>query len=126
MRDLVQQDLAAVWSEVLQRGQRLAEDLQQAALHGLQRLPLCLLPLAATIRLLGQRLGCPLGPGQRRRGQRLAVLRLEVVVQHLLAVQQVRAGLAQVTQIDLQHETDTELVAFRRQAASCRPLQEPA
>lgn len=61
---------------MLQRGQGLAEDFQQAALHGQQRLPLGFLPLAAVFGLLGRRLRGPLGPGQRRRGQRLAVLSL--------------------------------------------------
>lgn len=61
---------------MLQRGQGLAEDFQEAALHGQQRLPLGFLPLAAVFGLLGRRLRGPLGPGQRRWGQRLAVFSL--------------------------------------------------
>lgn len=62
---------------MLQCGQRLAEDLQQAALHSQQRLLLNLLPLTAsatTFRFLGCRLRGPLGSGQWRWGQRLAIL----------------------------------------------------
>lgn len=126
---------------MLQRGQRFAEDFQKAALHGQQRLLLRFLPLA-TFRLLGRRLRGPLSPGEGCLGERLAVFSLlvkkkkklefcivkcffllqvkagtgsdlEVVVKHLLAVQEVGAGLAQVTQVNLQHKTSVGLAALR-------------
>lgn len=75
--DLVQQYLAAVWSEVLQSGQRFAEDLQQAALHRQQGLLLRLLSLPSTGRLFRRGLGAPLCPGEGTRGQRFAIFGLK-------------------------------------------------
>lgn len=77
--DLVQEYLAAVWSEVLQSSQSFTEDLQQAALHGQQRLLLSLLPLSSSSccgisRIFIQGLWGALRPGPR--GQRLTILRL--------------------------------------------------
>lgn len=52
-------------------------------------------------------------------GEAEALTNLEVVVQHLLAVQQVRARLAQVAQINLRQKADdVELVASDRLSAS--------
>lgn len=73
---LVQYYLAAVGSEVLQRGQSLTEDLQQAALHHQQGLLLRLLPLPAPSFgcRFGGRLRISLGTGGG--GQRLPILGL--------------------------------------------------
>lgn len=74
--DLVQEDLAAVWGEVLQSGQGFAEDLQKAALHSEQGLLLSLLPLPSTRCLFGGCLWGPMASGEGARGQRLTIFNL--------------------------------------------------
>ncbi len=74
--DLVQEYLAAVWSEVLQSCQGFAEDLQKTALHSQQGLLLGFLSLPSTWCLFRRGLGGPLCPGKGTRGQRLTVFSL--------------------------------------------------
>lgn len=68
---LIQYDLAAIGSEMLQAGERLAEDFEQGALHGQHGLLLYFVPLASTrrpgsgwLQLLGRRLWGALRPGE--------------------------------------------------------------
>lgn len=145
LADLVQQNLAAVRSEVLHSRQGFAENLHEAALHRQQGLLLGLFPLASTRCFFGRGLGGSLSPGEGNGRQRFSVFSLkrsrrkqslnketvgflgcsllvrnqsrnvviirsykavlsdlEVVMQHLLAVEQIRAGLTQITQVHLQ------------------------
>lgn len=68
--DLVQENLAAVWGEVLQRGECFAQDLQQTALHRQQSLLLSLLSarLPSTGCLFRRGVWGPLCSGQRSGG----------------------------------------------------------
>lgn len=75
--DLVQEYLAAVWSEVLQCCQGFTEDLQKTALHSQQGLLLSFLSLPASCCLFRRGLRRPLRPGERTRWQRLTVFSLK-------------------------------------------------
>lgn len=82
--DLVQENLAAVWSEVLQSRQGFAEDLQKTALHSQQGLLLGFLPLSSACCLFRRGLWGLLSPGKRTGGQRLAVFSLRKTINERL------------------------------------------
>lgn len=77
--NLVQKDLAAVWSEVLQSCECFAQYLQQTTLHRQQGLLLSLLPsrLPSTSWLLRRGVRRPLCSRQRAGGQRFSIFNLE-------------------------------------------------